>query len=156
MKDVRLKKSHSACFQLYDFLEKRNCKDREQISNLQRLCRREGLTTKWKKVKLLSHVNSSQLYGLTITRQAPLSVGFSRQEYWSGLPFPPLGDLLDPGIKLRSSTLQADSLLSEPPGNPLTIKGMREFCVVMKLFHISTMGVVVKMLQFVKTLRTLF
>ena len=42
-------------------------------------------------------------------------MGFSRQEYWSGLPFPPPGDLPDPGIKLRSSTLQADSLLCEPP-----------------------------------------
>ena len=45
-------------------------------------------------------------------------MGFSRQEYWSGLPFPPPGDLPDPGIKLRSPALQADSLPSEPPGNP--------------------------------------
>ena len=43
------------------------------------------------------------------------SWGFSRQEYWSGLPCPPPGDLLNPGIKPRSPTLQADSLLSEPP-----------------------------------------
>ena len=42
--------------------------------------------------------------------QAPLSVGFSRQEYWSGLPFPPPGDLLDPGVEPRSPALQADSL----------------------------------------------
>ena len=48
--------------------------------------------------------------------QAPLSMGFSRQEYWSGLPCPSPGDLPDPGIKPRSSALQADSLLSEPPG----------------------------------------
>ena len=41
--------------------------------------------------------------------------GFSRQEYWSGLPCPPPGDLTSPGIKPRSSTLQADSLPSEPP-----------------------------------------
>ena len=53
-----------------------------------------------------------------VARQAPLSMGFSRQEYWSGLPFPSPGDLLDPGIELRSSALQADSLLSEPPGKP--------------------------------------
>ena len=44
----------------------------------------------------------------------PPSIGFSRQEYWSGLPFPSPGDLPDPGIKPRSSALQADSLLSEP------------------------------------------
>ena len=55
----------------------------------------------------------------TVACQAPLSVGFSRQEYWSGLPFPSPGDLPDPGIKLRSPTLQADSLLSELPGKPI-------------------------------------
>ena len=43
-------------------------------------------------------------------------MGFSRQEYWSGLPFPSPGDLPDPGIEPRSSALQADSLPSEPPG----------------------------------------
>ena len=45
--------------------------------------------------------------------QAPLSMGFSRQEYWSGLPFPSPGDLPDPGIKPGSPTLQEDSLPSE-------------------------------------------
>ena len=53
----------------------------------------------------------------TIAYQAPPSVGFSRQEYWSGLPFPSPGDLPNPGIEPRSSTLQADALPSEPPGN---------------------------------------
>jgi len=43
-------------------------------------------------------------------------MGFSRQDYWSGLPFPSPGDLPNPGIKPRSPTLQADSLTSEPPG----------------------------------------
>ena len=43
-------------------------------------------------------------------------MGFSRQEYWSGLPFPSPGDLLDPGIEPRSPTLQADALTSAPPG----------------------------------------
>ena len=47
--------------------------------------------------------------------QAPLSMGFSRQEYWNGLPFPSPGDLPNPGIKLVSPALQADSLPSEPP-----------------------------------------
>ena len=46
-------------------------------------------------------------------RQSPLCIGFSRQEYWSGLPFPSPGDLPDPGIKPGSPALQADSLLSE-------------------------------------------
>ena len=47
-----------------------------------------------------------------------LSMGFSRQEYWSGLPFPSPGDLPDPGLEPRSITLQADTLPSEPPGMP--------------------------------------
>ena len=49
----------------------------------------------------------------TVARQAPLSWDFSRQEYWSGLPFHSPGDLPDPGIESRSPALQADSLLSE-------------------------------------------
>ena len=53
----------------------------------------------------------------TVAHQAPLSMGFSRQEYWSGLPFLSSGDLPDPGID-RSPALQADSLLPEPPGKP--------------------------------------
>ena len=52
----------------------------------------------------------------TVARQAPPSMGFPRQEYWSGLPFPSLRDLPNPGIKPRSPTLQADSLASEPRG----------------------------------------
>ena len=54
----------------------------------------------------------------TIVHQAPLSMAFSRQEYWSGLPFPPSGDLLNPGIKLGFSALQADSLPTELSGKP--------------------------------------
>ena len=52
----------------------------------------------------------------TVAHQAPQSVGFSRQEYWNGLPFPSSGDLPNPGIKPEPPALQADSLLSEPPG----------------------------------------
>ena len=55
----------------------------------------------------------------TVACQAPLSTEFSRQEYWSGKPFPSLGDLPNPGIKPESPALQADSLLSEPPGKPM-------------------------------------
>ena len=51
----------------------------------------------------------------TVAYQAPPSMGFSRQEYWSGLPFPSPGDLPDPGIEPGSPTLQADALSSEPP-----------------------------------------
>ena len=54
----------------------------------------------------------------TVVHQAPLSMGLSWQEYWSGLPCPPLGDLPNPGIEPRSPTLQADSLMPEPPGKP--------------------------------------
>ena len=57
----------------------------------------------------------------TIAYQAPLSMGFSRQEYWSGLPFPSLGDLPSPGIKPGSPALEADSLPSEPPGKPVVL-----------------------------------
>ena len=58
-------------------------------------------------------------YPWTVAHQAPLSMGFSRQEYWSGSPFPSPGDLPDPGIKPRSPTSQADTLTSAPPGKPL-------------------------------------
>ena len=66
---------------------------------------------------VLSHV---QLFATlwTITRQAPLSMGFSRQAYRSGLPFPPPEDLPDPAIEPASPALQADSLLPEPSGKP--------------------------------------
>ena len=51
--------------------------------------------------------------------QAPIFMGFSRQEYWSGLPVPSPGDLLDPGIEARSPILQAGSLLCDLPGKPV-------------------------------------
>ena len=53
------------------------------------------------------------------THQAPPSMGFSRQEYCSGLPIPSPGDLPDPGIEPKSPALQAEALASEPPGKPL-------------------------------------
>ena len=68
---------------------------------------------------LVVSVKSSSFASLcTTAHQALLSMGFSRQEYWSGLSFPPPGDLPDPGIEPRCPALQADSLLSEPPGKP--------------------------------------
>ena len=54
----------------------------------------------------------------TVAFQASPSMGFSRQEYWSGLPFPSPGDLPDTGIDTQSPALQADALPSEPPGKP--------------------------------------
>ena len=69
------------------------------------------------KVKLLSHV---QLFVTpwNVAHQAPPSTEFSRQEYWSGLPFPSPVDLPNPDIEPGSRTLQADSLPTEPPGKP--------------------------------------
>ena len=54
-----------------------------------------------------------------IAHQAPLSMGFSRKEYWSGFPFPSPGDLPDPQIEPRSIALQADSLPTELPGKSM-------------------------------------
>ena len=64
---------------------------------------------------MLSHFSCVQLCATlwTVTHQAPLSMELSRQEYWSGLPFPSPGDLPDPGINPRSPALQADALTSE-------------------------------------------
>jgi len=57
---------------------------------------------------------------MAVAHQSPLYIRFSRQEYWSGLPFPSPGNLPDPGIKPRSPALQADSLPTEPPGKSNT------------------------------------
>ena len=62
--------------------------------------------------KSLSHLET------LVTPWAPLSMGFSRQEYWSGLPFPSPGYLPNPGIEPWSHALQADSLPTELPGKP--------------------------------------
>ena len=59
---------------------------------------------------------------MDIAHQVPPSMGFSRQEYWSGLPFPFPGDHPNPGSEPMSPALWADALLSEPPGNPLKKK----------------------------------
>ena len=69
---------------------------------------------------LLSHFSRVRLCATpwTVAYQAP-SMGFSRQEYWSGLPFPSPGDLPDPGIEPGSPAFQAEALPSDPPGKPL-------------------------------------
>ena len=68
-------------------------------------------------VLLLSNV---QLFATpwTVTLQVPLSMGFPRQEFWNGLPFPPLGTLPNPGIKPASSVLASRFFTTEPPGKP--------------------------------------
>ena len=71
------------------------------------------------KVKSLSRVHLfATQWGVAC--QAPLSMGISKQEYWSGLPFPSPGYLPNPGIEPRSPALQADALTSEPPRKPNT------------------------------------
>ena len=76
-------------------------------------------------MKSLSHI---QLFATpwTVAHQAPPSMEFSRQEYWSGLPFPSPGDLPDPRIELQSPAVQVDALPSEPPGNPKYKKGFAQ------------------------------
>ena len=69
------------------------------------------------KVKSLSGVRLFETQW-TVAYQAPPSMGFSRQESWSGLPFPPPGDLPDPGIEPGSPAFQVDALTSEQPGKP--------------------------------------
>ena len=68
-------------------------------------------------VKWLSRVRLFAIPWI-VAYQAPPSMGFSRQEYWSGLPFPSPGDLPNPGIEPGSPALEADALTSQPPGKP--------------------------------------
>ena len=69
----------------------------------------------------------------TVACQAPLSMEFSRQEYWGGLPFPIPEDIPNPGIKPGSPILQADSLLSEPPGKPTWgLRGVKIYFILIK------------------------
>ena len=75
----------------------------------------------------------------TVAHQTPLSMGFSRQEYWRGLPCPPPGDLPDSGIEPGSTALQAVPLLSEPPGKSmlLTLLIILEACLEEEIFQPS-------------------
>ena len=76
------------------------------------------------KVKLLSYVWVFEI-PWTVAYQAPLFMEFSRQEYWSGLPFPSPGDLPNPGTEPGSPALQANSLPFEPPGKHTLLVGMK-------------------------------
>src|SRR5574337_392253 len=75
----------------------------------------------------------------TVACQVPLSMGFSRQEYWSGLPFPSPGDLPNPGIKPRSPELQADSLPAEPQGKPKNT-GVGSLSLLQRIFLIQELN----------------
>ena len=76
-----------------------------------------------KMLLLLSRFSLVQLLATpwTVAYQVPLPIGFSRQEYWSGLLFPSPGDLPDPRIEPGSPALQADTLPSEPPGKLINL-----------------------------------
>ena len=82
----------------------------------------------------------------TIALQAPPSMGFSKREYWSGLPCPPPGDLPDPGIKPRSPTLQVDSLLSELPGKPIW-----DYYMELKSLHALAVGAILRTKRYKET-----
>ena len=76
-----------------------------------------------------------------VSHHSPLSMGFSQQKHWSGLPCPPPGDLPNPGIKPRSPTLQGDSLPSEPPGKPKDTRvGSLSLLLLMLLGFKDAMG----------------
>ena len=76
------------------------------------------METVFERVCVSHSIMSNSATPWTVACQAPLSMKFSRQEYWSGLPFPSTGDLPDPGIKPGSPALQADALPSELLGKP--------------------------------------
>ena len=90
----------------------------------------------------------------TVAHQSPPSMGFSRQEYWSGLPFPSPGDLPDPGIEPGSPT---DALLSEPPGKSLfsdviifisIIPSENSQCFLSTIFHLLLLSTFLNSLGF--------
>ena len=94
------------------------------------------------RAQLLTHV---QLFATswTVTHQAPLSTGFPKQQYWSGLLFPPPGDLSDPGIKPTAPALAGGFFTAEPPGIPgLRIRKMakRKHLHVFALLHTLNPG----------------
>ena len=93
----------------------------------------------------------------TIRCQVPLSMGFSRQEYWNGLPFPSLGDLFDPGIKPGSLSLQVDSLLSETPGKTRnSIAVAKKFIWFFLLHHMEKHEPFFLSTQFISILNILY
>ena len=74
------------------------------------------------KVVVVESLSGVQFFATlwTVAQKTPLSMEFTRQEYWSELPFPPPGDLPDPGIEPASSALAGEFFITEPPGKPGT------------------------------------
>ena len=98
-------------------------------------------------MKSLSHVRLF-VTPWTVAYQAPPSMGFSRQEYWSELPFPPPGDLPDPGIEPRSTAFQADALTSESPGKPSRYRSRLLFTQdLLKLFNLYNPEIVTHLVE---------
>ena len=91
----------------------------------------------------VSLVMSDSVTVWIIAHKTPLSMGFSRHEYWSGLPYPLPGDLSNPGIEPRSLTLEADCLPSEPPGKPHSRHRSNQMSInsewIKKIWYIYTM-----------------
>ena len=118
-----------ACLGLLDHKTRRQSRSLLSMSLIyNRTCKFERNVLKGREERLMpdtwaKSLSCVHLFGTpwTVARQAPLSMGFSRQEYWRGLPCPPPGDLCNPGIEpmsLMSPALQAGSLTLEPPGKP--------------------------------------
>ena len=82
-------------------------------------------------------MRTTQINVKTVGCQAPLSLEFSRQECWNGLPFPSPGGFSDPGVELRPPTLQADSLLYEPPGKQMERYALLIEELIVSKFHIT-------------------
>ena len=99
------------------------------MDNLRRLVLKDK-KWKWSRVWLFAIL-------WTVAYQASLSMGFSRQEYRSGLPFPSPGDLPDPGMEPRSPALWADALPSEPPGKPKVISNKLASYFISTVFFIQ-------------------
>ena len=78
-------------------------------------------------IRMFMHAQCVWLFATpwTVTCQAPLSVEFCRQDYWSGFPFPPPGNLPDPGIQPMSLALAGGFCTTEPPGNPYSVRTSR-------------------------------
>ena len=103
---------------------------------------------------IIHSVVSDSVTSWTVAHQAPLSMGFSRQEYWSGLPLLPPEYFPDPGTELRSPVLQANSLLFEPPGVPISsVQSLSRVRLFTTLLNHSTPGLPVhhKLPEFTQT-----
>ena len=85
----------------------------------------------------------------TVAYQAPPSMGFSRQEYQSGLPFPSPGDLPDPGIKPGSPAFQGDALTSEPPGKPYIYIGLSSSNYTQTLLYLMNICRILQWVHFI-------